>query len=218
MNIHFQRELTRLKQHLLHLSARVEQTVAEAMRAVEERDSALAQRVMACDAEIDRTEVDLEEECLKVLALHQPVAGDLRFVISVLKINNDIERIADLAGHIAEQAAHLATQPPQPLPPNLSAMAKAARDMLRQSLDALVNLEPAAARAVLKADEQVDTWHRETFEWCQRVLQASTAEPDYPIRCMSISRHLERIADHATNIAEDVIYMLEGDIVRHRHE
>jgi phosphate transport system protein len=218
MNIHFLRELERLKEHLLRLSARVEQAVAEAMHSVEARDQVLAKRVMAYDKEIDRTEVDLEEECLKVLALHQPVAGDLRFVISVLKINNDIERIADLAGHIAAQAAHLAVQPPRALPPNLPKMAKAAREMLRMSLDALVNLDSGTAKAVLQADDQVDTWHRETFQWCQCALQANATEPDYPIRCMSISRHLERIADHATNIAEDVLYMLEGEIVRHRHE
>ena len=218
MNIHFLRELERVKEHLLRLSASVELTVVEAMRSVEERDLALAQRVMASDAEIDRTEVDLEEECLKILALHQPVAGDLRFIISVLKINNDIERIADLAGHIAEQAAYLAAQPSQSLPPNLPKMARAARQMLKLSLDALVKLEPETARAVLHADDQVDAWHRETFDWCHEALLAHPAQPDYPIRCTSISRHLERIADHATNIAEDVIYMLEGDIVRHRHE
>jgi phosphate transport system protein len=212
---HLQREIERLKKQILTLSAIVEKSVREAVKAVSEQDSSLAMRVIAADQEIDSIEVDVEEDCLKILALHQPVAIDLRFLVAVLKINNDLERIGDLAVNIAERAKVLARQNAGPAPFDINAMAEKTQWMLRKSLDALVNMDSAAACEVFQEDDAVDDMLSAAFERAKETIQKDPTLLDTVINQVSIARHIERIADHATNIAEDVIYMVEGDIVRH---
>lgn len=218
MSKHLERAIENLKRNILALTAVVEQRVRMAVRSVKDRDAKLAKKIIHGDIEIDHTEVDIEEECLKILALHQPVAVDLRFIVAVLKINNDLERIADLAVNIAERAAFLATQPKIDVPFDFPLMAEKAQSMLRRSLDALVNLEPSIAAEVCMADEEVDAINREMYAQVKEEIRKHIGNLDSLIHLLSISRHLERIADHATNIAEDVIYMVEGKIIRHKTE
>ncbi len=215
---HMQREIDKLKKKILGLSAVVEESVHRAVSAIERRDEKIAKKVIDSDFEIDHLEVDVEEDCLKILALHQPVAADLRFVIAVLKINNDLERIADLAVNISEQAAYLATQPKTPIPFDFPSMSEKAKLMLRQSMDALVNGDIQVARKVLIADDEVDAINRQMYDQVKNGIRRHPDQLDALIHLLSVSRHLERIADHATNIAEDVLYMIEGEIVRHRAE
>ena len=213
---HLQREIENLKKSILNLSARVESAVHDAVIAIELRDAELAQKVIDNDIVIDRQEVEVEEECLKTLALHQPVAIDLRFIIAVLKINNDIERIGDLAVNVAQRAVFLATQPRPDISFDFAGMADVAQSMLKKSIDALVNLNIALAQEVRDSDDKIDAMNREMFLKVQKSILAHPQQIAPLIQMLSVSRHLERIADHATNIAEDVIYMVEGQIVRHR--
>jgi phosphate transport system protein len=218
MSRHLQREIENLKKEMLRLGATVEGAVRDAARSLEERNEELARRVIEADVEIDNAEVKVEEDCLKILALHQPVAIDLRFIVAVLKINNDLERIGDLAVNIAERSAFLSTRPALDIDFDFMDMAQAAQSMLNNSLDALVNLSPKLAHEVRMRDDVVDQMNRDVY------LKVSSAIKDNPdnieslIHLLSVSRHFERIADSATNIAEDVIYMIDGEIVRHKSE
>lgn len=216
MTVHFRKEIDRLKKQLLTLSAAVEESVQQGVRSLADRDDKLAQRVIERDIEIDEMEVEVEEECLKILALHQPVAIDLRFIIAVLKINNDLERIGDLAVNIAERAIFLARQEPVPMPFDFPKMSALAQSMLHRSLDALVNMDSALASEVCKADDELDAMNREMYTRVQQGIRANPEKIDCYIQLLATSRQLERIGDHATNIAQDVIYMIEGKIVRHR--
>lgn len=217
MALHLTRELDRLKQQILSLSAEVEESLRSAVRAIETRDAQLSSKVIERDREIDEWEVKVEEECLKVLALHQPVAVDLRFLVAVLKINNDLERIGDLAANIAERALVLADMAPSEVPLDLAGMADAAGVMVRDSLDALVTFDADLARKVCRADDEVDDMNRDMYERIKNAIRSDPEQVDVLIHLLSASRHLERVADHATNIAEDVIYMVTGEVVRHRH-
>ena len=213
---HIERQLGQLKERILRIGTLVEEAIAKSITALINRDTPLAQRVMASDEEIDRMEVEVEEECLKILALYQPVAADLRLVVSVLKINNDLERIGDLAKNIAKRVAQLANAGDIELPAEIRTMATLAQEMVKESLDAVVNGDPALARRVREEDDAVDEARQRVR---QMVLAGIKAEPERVeslLRINSVSKHIERIADMATNIAEDVIYMVEGDIVRHR--
>lgn len=218
MPLHLQREIEGLKKEILGLGAMVELRVREAMLAIETRDEVLARNVIEKDVEIDQKEVEVEESCLKVLALHQPVAIDLRFIIAVLKINNDLERVGDLAVNIAERAAFLATQPRVDISFDFTAMARKAQVMLKKSLDALVNLSVDLAHEVCACDDEIDAMNRQMYLMVEQAIQTHPRQTESLIHLLSASRHLERIADHATNIAEDVIYMIEGEIVRHKTE
>ncbi len=216
MSIHLQLEIRHLQRLLLGLGGSVEQMVGDAVRALEQKDTVLARQVVTRDDMIDRAEVEIEEECLKALALYQPVATDLRCIVTVLKINNDLERIADLAANIAERAVNLVELPPPVLEFDFQEMAQKVRRMLNRSLDSLVRRDAEMARLVMEADDRVDAMHGSIY---RLVSTAAAAHPEHTIgflQMLSISRNLERIADHATNIAEDVIYMLEGEIVRHQ--
>ena len=215
---HLQREIENLKKKILNLGARVETAVHEATRSIEERDETLAKKLISEDVLIDDTEIEVEEECLKILALHQPVAIDLRFIVAVLKINNDLERIGDLAVNIAERSAFLASQPEVRTSFDFSSMCKQTESMLNMSLDALVNLSSELAQQVCKNDDIIDAMNREMYLKIQEAIQTHPDQMVSYIHLLSVSRHLERIADHATNIAEDVIYMIEGRIVRHKTE
>jgi phosphate transport system protein len=213
---HLQREIDRLKKNILALGAMVEQSVELAVKSIEERDTKLAERVLATDNDIDHAEVDLEEDCLKVLALHQPVAIDLRFIIAVLKINSDLERIGDLACNIAERTLVISRYPQASVPYDLQGLVDKTKWMLRSSLDSLVNLDSALARSVRASDDQVDNINREMYDLVKEAIRQRPNEIEVLIPYLTVSRNLERIADHATNIAEDVIYMIEGVIARHR--
>ena len=215
MGKHFEHEIDKLKHSLFSLCAKVEESVRMAVEAVEKRDTPLAKRVIENDAQIDQMEVDVEEECLKILALHQPVAVDLRFVVGGLKINNDLERIGDLAGNIAERAVILAEQDKVDIPIDLSGMAQKSQDMLRKSLDAFVNMDVPLAKEVCAADDEVDDLNRDMFDLLRERVNESPKDINALLSLLSVSRHIERIADHATNIAEDVMYMVDGEIVRH---
>jgi phosphate transport system protein len=216
MSMFLQREIDKLKNMISLLGAHVEENVEKGVRAVQDRDEALAAEVIESDAEIDTTEVTIEEECLKVLALHQPVAHDLRFIIAVLKVNSDLERIGDLAAGIAEQARYIAGSGPANAPYDLIGMATEVRRMLRDSLDALLNKDPAIAQKVLAADDEVDAMDRMMYSEVRAAIRERPEDMEGLIRLLRVSQNLERIADHATNIAEDVIYLAKGAIVRHR--
>ena len=218
MSIHLERETERLKKNILSLSAMVEESVANAVRALRDRDQDLARRVIDSDFQIDNLEVDIEEECQKILALHQPVAHDLRYIIAVLKINAELERIGDASVNIAERALFLGKIERVDIPFNFSGMAEKARVMLQRSIDALVNQDTKMAYAVIAADDEVDAINREMYDQVKDGIRRDPDHLEALIHLLSVSRHLERIGDHASNIAEDVIYLTEGDIVRHKTE
>ncbi len=215
---HLQREIDNLKKQILSLGGRVEEAVREATASLDERDENMARQVIDKDLEIDQQEVNVEEECLKILALHQPVAIDLRFIIAVLKINNDLERIGDLAVNIAERSLYLSTVAMPDISFDFVGMSQKAQTMLKNSLDALVNLNAEAAQKVGAADDVIDALNRDMYLKVQKAIIKNPDQIEALIHMLSISRHLERIADHATNIAEDVTYMVNGQIVRHRTE
>ena len=217
MPTHLEREIERLKRKILSLSALVEDSVRRSVRALAERDAGGARHVIEIDdRQTNDMEVDIEEDCLKILALYQPVAIDLRFIISVLKINSDLERIADLAVNIAERALFLSEEDPLDLPIRFDNMAQKAQAMLKSALDALVNMDSELAREVWAADDEVDAINREMYARIQAGILERPSRVDSLMHLLAVSRHLERIADHATNIAEDVVYMVDGEIVRHR--
>ena len=218
MTVHLERELDRLKKKILALGAIVEERVRMAIKAVETRDRELAKKVIEADDEIDQIEVDVEEGCLKILALYQPVAIDLRFIVAVIKINNDLERIGDIAVNIAERAAFLATQGKVDIPFDFAGMAEKTQSMLKKSLDSLVNMDADLAWEVGAADDEVDAINRDMYLQVQDGIRKDIDRMECLIHLLQASRHLERIADHATNIAEDVIYMINGEIVRHHAE
>lgn len=218
MTKHFITEIDHLKELTLALSAEVEDSVRLAVKSLDDRNPELGQQVIDYDRTIDEKEVHLEEECLKILALYQPVAVDLRYVVAVLKLNNDLERIGDLSVNIAERAIFLASRDPVPVPIDFTDMVDKSRAMLKQALDAMVNMDVRVAHQVCAADDEVDAMNREVFVKVQDGIRAHTEHLESLIHLLSVARHLERIADHATNIAEDVIYLVDGVIVRHRAE
>jgi len=218
MTVHMQKEIENLKAKLLNLCATVEKSLCLAVQSVKERDAGLAKSVIDDDIHTDQMEVDVEEECLKILALHQPVAIDLRFIITALKINNDLERIGDLAVNIAERSEFLAAREPIGVPFDFDAMAEKTQWMLTESLDSLVDMDCNRAYQVCAADDEVDALNREMYKQVEASIVAHPSWTRGLLHLLSISRHLERVADHATNIAEDVIYMVEGKIVRHKAE
>ena len=218
MAIHMNKEVDRLKRQLMDLCGKAVESFQEAVKSVSTRDSNLARKVIAEDVIIDRMEVAVEEECLKVLALYQPVAIDLRFIVTALKMNNDLERIGDLAVDIAEHSEFLAKQEVVDIPFNFENMAQKAHAMLAKSLDSLVQMDCELAREVLAADDEVDEMNRRMYRLVKEEATRQSDNIEVMIHMLSVARHLERIADHATNIAEDVIYMVEGEIVRHKSE
>lgn len=218
MTTHLQREIEGLKKKILQMGAQVEESVRCAVDALITRDPKLAEEVIGSDEAMDQLEVEIEEECLKILALHQPVAIDLRYVIAVLKINNDLERIGDLAVNIAERAVYLSTHAPIGLPLDFRGMVKITQQMLKESLDSLVNLDTHIARNVRASDDEVDELNRHMYALLEDYMREHPDRIAESLHLLSAARHLERMADQATNIAEDVIYMVEGEIVRHQPE
>jgi phosphate transport system protein len=213
--MHLDREIELLKAKTLSLAARVEESLRHSLKSVRDRDRNLAARVVEGDAVIDQLEVALEEECLKALALYQPVARDLRFIVSVIKVTNELERIGDLAADIAERASTMEAEGHEALPPSLTQMSLKVQAMLKKSLDSLVNSDVELARDVCRSDDEVDELHAGMFDLVQSAMREQPDRIPHYLPFLSISRYLERIGDHATNIAEDVIYSVQGRIVRH---
>jgi phosphate transport system protein len=213
--LRLQRKIEKLKANLITLGTKVEERVELAVKAIRLKDAALATNVIDGDREIDRMEIDLEEACLEILALHQPVAVDLRFITGVLKMNSQLERIGDLAVNIAETAVFLASEKPLSVPDEYYEMARKVQVMLKQALDAFVNMSHTVACQVLAADDAVDVMKHRLHRNFEERLQTDLDRRRALVHLFLVSRHLERIADHSTNIAEDVIYMVTGEIVRH---
>jgi phosphate transport system protein len=216
MSKHLERDLEDLQRDLVALAASVEEAIQKATHALQHRDAEPAEQVIAGDAQIDQEENHIEEECLKILALHQPVAVDLRRIASCMKINTELERMADLAEDIAERALELNRLPAVRVPETLQRMTDLTTTMVRQSLDAFVNLEARQARRVCRLDDEVDRYNNEIIEELIAMMQESPGSVRAGLSLFSATRHLERIADHATNIAEDVVYLVEGTIIRHQ--
>ncbi len=215
MSKHWERDLDNLQRHLMVLAASVEEALFKGTRSLQERDPSLAREVVEGDSVIDQEENYIENECLKMLALHQPVAIDLRRIIAALKINTDLERMADLAVNIAERALSLAELPRLAGPDKLQGMTELTIAMVRQSLDAFVMLNAEQARQVIRLDDEVDRYNREIIEALIVHMQQAPEQVPAFLAFFSAVRQLERIADHATNIAEDVVYLIEGEIIRH---
>jgi phosphate transport system protein len=218
MSIHFQRELSHLRKQILAVGAAVEDAISQAIAALLTRDGKLAEVVVDGDNEIDRMEIEVEEECLKILALYQPVANDLRFIVAVLKMNNDLERMGDHAANIAKRAGYLAKRTPVPWPSELELMAENVKGMVKGSLDALINHNGDLARQVCIADDEVDRQKQSIASALREELFGATENRESLLKMIDVPRHLERIADLATNVAEDVVYLAEGHIARHHHE
>jgi phosphate transport system protein len=216
MRTHLQRDLERLTQKLLAVGAMVEEAFRNSLESLTERRLDLAEAVIDGDQRIDDREVDVEEDCLKVLALHAPVAADLRRVVAFLKLNNDLERIGDLAKNIAERAAFLATRDEIDIPAQLPEMAERAQRMVRDCLDAVVNADTELAHKVVADDEIVDEMHGGFYRLIEQRIAADPARAKENLQLLSVSRYLERIADQATNVAEDVVFMVEGEVIRHQ--
>ena len=217
MPSHMKKEIELLKKDVLRLGTFVEDNLQKAMQALLNRDEQLARNVQERDNEIDRTEIDVEEHCLKLLALYQPVASDLRFVVTVLKINNDLERIGDLAAKIADKMLLLTGLGGVPeVPQEFEVMFERTMWMLKSSLDSLIREDADLAYKVCLTDSEVNEAKRLIRTKLEELIAEDSGLAIKLVKLMGVSRSLERIADHATNIAEDVIYLLQGKIVRHR--
>ncbi len=216
MTKHLDRDMERLHRDILSLSAMVEEMIDKAARALREGRLDLAEQVIEDDEKVDAMEVAIEEECLKMLALHHPVAVDLRRIATVIKVNNDLERIADLAVNVAQRAIGVGDYPRFKIPEGVAPMVTKVTGMVRIALDAFVNLDTDAARSVILNDDEVDQLNAELIGRLRLVMQSDSQLVAPALYCFSAIRHLERIADLATNIAEDAIYLVDGEIVRHR--
>jgi phosphate transport system protein len=210
------KEIEDLKKNFLNLGTLVEESVHKSIRALDRMDFTLAQEIIDSDRHIDHLEVRLEEECLKILALHQPVAGDLRFIIAIMKINSDLERIGDLAVNISKRVVLLAKNKLNIIPIRFKDMEIKTEQMLKKSLDAISQYDAEIAYQVLASDDEVDIHNRKIYAQMVQEIQNNPEQSEGFIHYMSISRFLERIADYATNISEDVIYLVDGEIIRHR--
>lgn len=217
MSRHFMNDFEQAYHALLALSGEVEAMIHLSVKSLMERDLTAAKQVIDADTEIDQTEVRIEGDCLKMLALHQPVAADLRRLTTMMKINNDLERIADLSCNIAERASGVVASGEFPIPELIRAMAIQVVSMVQDALNSFVNLDVEQANEVILRDNEVDESNVKVIDSLSALLSQDPQWVAPALHCFSASRHLEQIADHATSIAEDVIYMVSGDIVRHQH-
>lgn len=219
MSVLLRRQIDKLKKMTLSLGGLVEQSLRDSLRALDHRDSELAARVVAGDNRIDALQREIEEECLATLALHQPVAFDLRYVVAILKMGSDLERIGDLAENIADQSQLLAEEDRvSEIPVDLPGMSSLVQTMLKKALDALVNMDSPLAQQVRATDDQVDALHRQTYDRVERGIREHPHQIEQHIQYMAVSRFLERIADHAVNIAEDVLYMADADFFKEQRQ
>jgi len=216
MTLHLHREIEGLKKKVIIEATMIEENLRDAIRALLERDLDAAKVIMKRDDRIDQMEVEIEEECLKIFALYQPVAIDLRYIVAFMKLNNDLERIGDLATNIAGRAASLAVKDHVQIPGHIPTISEHVQKMLKLSLDALVDIDGAKAQQVHAMDDTVDKLHEEMYAIMGKKIQDDPDKVLILMEIMAISRYLERIADHCTNIAEDVEYLLSGKIHRHQ--
>lgn len=215
MSVHLQMDLSELHKDLLNMCGRVEDMIHRAVGLLSAPDFDQAQQLIAEDTDIDRWDVRLEDACLKLLALYQPVAIDLRRVTTVMKVSGELERVADMAGNIAERALGLLNSAPVVVPDQLTSMAERAVDMLHRSIDAYVDLNTELARRVCAEDDEIDQMNRQLIDQLIAYMHRSPDQLDALLHLFSAVRQVERVADHATNIAEDVVYLVEGRIIRH---
>lgn len=213
---HLARDLDRLQQLTLGMARLVDEAVSRAAQALLARETKVAREVLVADAEIDEHENRIQDECLKILALNQPVAGDLRRIAAVFAITTDLERIGDLAVDISERAIALTEGPEFPVPDKCRRLADFVTSMVRQALEAFVTSDSKLAARVIRLDEEADRLNAEIIAEVIAAMKANPAGVEAGVSLFSVTRHLERIGDHATNIAEDVVYLVEGEIVRHR--
>lgn len=212
---HLDRALEKLRNKLLQLSELVEDTVIQSVEAFIEKDGLKAKKVREKDSDIDDLEVEIEEECLKILALYQPVATDLRYIVATLKMNNDLERIGDLAANISSRTIKLIGLETVKPPFDIREITTTVRKMVHDSINSLIKSDSKLARDVLVADEIIDAEYKKVFTTIQKRIEESPKKCEQMILYLSVMRHLERVADLSTNIAEDVIYFVEGKIIRH---
>jgi phosphate transport system protein len=218
MPIHLHQDLDRLAKEILSLGSLAEEATNHAIEALMHRRAGLAESVLSGDDRIDRREVEIEIDCLKMLALHQPVAADLRYIVAILKVNSDLERVGDLAVNVAERALYLANHEPLEVELDFPTMGELVKRMVRDCLDAVVRRDVEVARRVIQDDDKVDEINRSMFDILEATMQADPSTVKRAVHMLSASRHLERIADLATNIAEGVIFMVDGEVVRHQPE
>ena len=215
---HFQQELELLKGKLLEMSALVENAVYRSIQGVVEKNEELAQQVLKNEARINQLEMEIDDMAISLLVLQQPVAADLRLVTAAIKINNDLERMGDLAVNIAESALSLMKDPViRPLI-DIPHIAGLAQSMVRKSLDAFVNRDPELARSVLASDDAVDNMRTASYHELISFMENNPQQISQALNLLSVVRNLERIADHSTNIAEDVLFLVKGIDVRHHNE
>ncbi len=215
---HFEEEMQALRNRLLNMGALVEERVHDATHALIERRLDTAERIITSDQDVNELQIEIDERCLRLLALQQPMASDLRLITAAMKINADLERIGDQAVNIAEQAVRILAHPPLKPMIDLPRMAQIAEKMTRESLDAFVRKDAKLARAILARDDEVDQLKDQVFRVLLTYMMADPGTIERALGLILVSRHLERIADHATNIAEDVIFVVEAKDVRHHHE
>jgi len=215
---HFEEEMQALRNRLLNMGALVEERVHDATHALIERRLDTAERIITSDQDVNELQIEIDERCLRLLALQQPMASDLRLITAAMKINADLERIGDQAVNIAEQAVRILAHPPLKPMIDLPRMAEIAERMTRESLDAFVRKDARLARAILARDDEVDQLKDQVFRVLLTYMMADPGTIERALGLILVSRHLERIADHATNIAEDVIFVVEAKDVRHHHE
>ncbi len=212
---HFDEELKLLKERLLQMASRAEEAIARSVKSLVNRDSPLAEQVIKLDPLIDALEIEVDEQCLKLLALRQPIAIDLRFITSAMKINSELERIGDQAVNIAERSLELVKEPRLKPLIDIPRMATLSQGMVKNSLDAFVNKDAALARSVCESDDEVDNLNEQIFRELLTYMIQDTSTISRAVHLMLIGRHLERIADHATNVAENVIYFVKGKTIKH---
>lgn len=215
---HFHGELAQLKKLLLDMSGLAEEQVRSAVRALLERDAAAAEVVIATDREVDRLEMEIDDACIHLLALQQPLAGDLRLITMAMKIANDLERVGDHAVNIAQAVQHLSEQPRLAQFPEIEEMARLAIEMLSDALDDFVRADAEGARAVCEQDDRVDALHNSMFRILLTHMMEDPRRIGPAMEIFLVSRNLERIADLATNVAEGVVYLVEGRNIKHQVE
>jgi len=215
MTVHLQLDISDLHRELLAMCGRVEDLIHRAVEQLPAANLEECQNIIKADNEIDRMDVRIEDLCLKVLALHQPVAIDLRRITTVMKISAELERVADLAANISERACGLLENPEVQIPDLVSEMADKAIAMLHHSIDAYVDLNSELARQVCQEDDEIDKMNKQVIDQLITFMHNAPDQLDALLHLFSASRQIERVADHATNIAEDVVYLVEGSIIRH---
>jgi phosphate transport system protein len=215
---HFELELDQLRTMLIRMGSLVEEQIELAVRGILESNVSLAQIVIERDRKVDEFDNEIDKQCMRVFALTQPVAIDLRLLMAALKINNNLERIGDIAVNIAERVKPLSPSSEFVKTTSIRTMAEAAREMVKHAIDAFVNSDVELAKRVLESDDRIDTMDRETFNLMLKRMKEEPPNVEAAAHVMILSRHIERLADHATNIAEDVVFLVNAKIIKHHAE